>query len=271
MTDIQGVGKPISYSEDNPVSAWVENLRKSLDAEKREPRDQAERELLGRWLGQPLIEPIDPHSEAPHHQSARERSPARERRAELVRSGHAIARIVANVEDARRLARRRHARASASSASSRAAAASSASPSSATSLRRDEAPETIRTSARLEPNSSATSSTTRSSVLGDRRDAQPKPPVVKARGALGARARLDVDGQDDSVAAGPQRSSHYFVRACLAMMVPASSSSKPSATTASTSSRRAAATAGAPASARHNAARTRGRSGLAMSPSIIAT
>jgi hypothetical protein len=51
MADIRGVGTPITYSEDNPVSEWVEQLRKSLDPEKREPRDQAERELLGRWLG----------------------------------------------------------------------------------------------------------------------------------------------------------------------------------------------------------------------------
>lgn len=50
MADIRGVGKPISYSEDNPITGWVENLRRSREAMKREPRDQAERELLGRWL-----------------------------------------------------------------------------------------------------------------------------------------------------------------------------------------------------------------------------
>lgn len=50
MADIRGVGKPISYAEDNPITGWVENLRRSREAMKREPRDQAERELLGRWL-----------------------------------------------------------------------------------------------------------------------------------------------------------------------------------------------------------------------------
>ena len=51
MADIRGVGKLISYSEDNPISGWVDDLRKGRDALKREPRDDAERELLGRWLG----------------------------------------------------------------------------------------------------------------------------------------------------------------------------------------------------------------------------
>lgn len=51
MADIRGVGKPITYAEDNPISGWVENLRKQRDALKREPKDDAERELLGRWLG----------------------------------------------------------------------------------------------------------------------------------------------------------------------------------------------------------------------------
>lgn len=50
MADIRGVGKPISYSEDNPITGWVEGLRRSREAMKREPGDQAERELLGRWL-----------------------------------------------------------------------------------------------------------------------------------------------------------------------------------------------------------------------------
>ena len=51
MADIRGVGKPITYSEDNPVTEWVEQFYKEREALKREPRDQAERELLGRWLG----------------------------------------------------------------------------------------------------------------------------------------------------------------------------------------------------------------------------
>jgi hypothetical protein len=51
MADIRGVGTPITYSDDNPISAWVDDLRRQRNALKREPRDQAERELLGRWLG----------------------------------------------------------------------------------------------------------------------------------------------------------------------------------------------------------------------------
>lgn len=51
MVDIRGVGRPISYSDDNPITERVETLRKQRDVLKREPRDQAERELLGRWLG----------------------------------------------------------------------------------------------------------------------------------------------------------------------------------------------------------------------------
>ncbi len=51
MADIRGVGKRITYSEDNPITEWVHNLRKQRDGLKREPRDQAERELLARWLG----------------------------------------------------------------------------------------------------------------------------------------------------------------------------------------------------------------------------
>ncbi len=51
MADICGVGRPISYAEDNPITEWVEKLRKGRDTLKREPRNQEERELLGRWLG----------------------------------------------------------------------------------------------------------------------------------------------------------------------------------------------------------------------------
>jgi hypothetical protein len=51
VTDIRGVTKPISYSEDNPISDWMHKLRHGRDGLKREPCDQAERELLGRWLG----------------------------------------------------------------------------------------------------------------------------------------------------------------------------------------------------------------------------
>src|SRR5499426_682486 len=50
MADIRGVGKKITYSDDNPISEWVENLRRGRGAQKREPKDDTERELLGRWL-----------------------------------------------------------------------------------------------------------------------------------------------------------------------------------------------------------------------------
>jgi len=50
MADIRGVGKKITYSEDNPLSAELEEFRKKRDTLKREPKDDAERELLARWL-----------------------------------------------------------------------------------------------------------------------------------------------------------------------------------------------------------------------------
>ncbi len=50
MADIRGVGKKISYSEANPITAWLEEFRKKRDGLKREPKDDAERELLARWL-----------------------------------------------------------------------------------------------------------------------------------------------------------------------------------------------------------------------------
>src|SRR5262249_31116246 len=51
MADIRGVGKPITYSEDNPIGIELEELRAKRKSLKREPKDGAERELLGRWLG----------------------------------------------------------------------------------------------------------------------------------------------------------------------------------------------------------------------------
>jgi len=51
MEDIRGVGKKITYSEDNPITAALDELRKRRDGSKREPKDGAERELLARWLG----------------------------------------------------------------------------------------------------------------------------------------------------------------------------------------------------------------------------
>ena len=51
MADLRGVGKPITYEDDNPLTQWTDELRNVRYAQKREPRDQAERELLGRWMG----------------------------------------------------------------------------------------------------------------------------------------------------------------------------------------------------------------------------
>ncbi len=51
MADVQGVGRPITYSDDNPVEKWMERLRKERDKIKREPKNDEERRLLGRWLG----------------------------------------------------------------------------------------------------------------------------------------------------------------------------------------------------------------------------
>ncbi|HLG70421.1 MAG TPA: hypothetical protein VK009_08370 [Chloroflexota bacterium] len=50
MANLAGVGTPITYDDDNPISEWVESLRHSRDAIKREPKDDAERKLLARWL-----------------------------------------------------------------------------------------------------------------------------------------------------------------------------------------------------------------------------
>jgi hypothetical protein len=52
MADIRGVGKPITYSDEgSPIEEFMQNLKREWAARRREPRDQAERELLGRWLG----------------------------------------------------------------------------------------------------------------------------------------------------------------------------------------------------------------------------
>jgi hypothetical protein len=39
MGDIKGVRKAITYSDDNPVSQWIEKLREQRKAEKREPKN----------------------------------------------------------------------------------------------------------------------------------------------------------------------------------------------------------------------------------------
>jgi hypothetical protein len=51
MADIRGVGKTITYSDDNPISKWVEELREKRKAQKREPKNDAERELMAQWFG----------------------------------------------------------------------------------------------------------------------------------------------------------------------------------------------------------------------------
>ena len=51
MADIRGVGKQITYSDDNPISQWIEELREKRKAQKREPKNEAERKLLAQWLG----------------------------------------------------------------------------------------------------------------------------------------------------------------------------------------------------------------------------
>ncbi len=52
MADIRGVGKPITYTDQNPVTQWVETtLYMNRDHLKREPRNDEERIRLARWLG----------------------------------------------------------------------------------------------------------------------------------------------------------------------------------------------------------------------------
>src|SRR5947207_4305554 len=52
MADIRGVGKPITFSgENNPIIQWTDELEAQHNKLKREPQNQEERRLLGRWLG----------------------------------------------------------------------------------------------------------------------------------------------------------------------------------------------------------------------------
>ena len=32
MADLRGVGTPITYSDDNPISDWIDGLRKTLNS-----------------------------------------------------------------------------------------------------------------------------------------------------------------------------------------------------------------------------------------------
>ncbi len=50
MPNLAGVGTPITYSEDNPVSDYINKLRKQRDGAKREPKNDDERKRLARWL-----------------------------------------------------------------------------------------------------------------------------------------------------------------------------------------------------------------------------
>jgi hypothetical protein len=50
MPDLAGVGTPITFSEDNPISRDVETLKKRYGAERREPKNDQERQVLARWL-----------------------------------------------------------------------------------------------------------------------------------------------------------------------------------------------------------------------------
>lgn len=51
MADLRGVGTPITYSEDNPISRAVREWRDRRWTQMRPPRDDAERLLLADWLG----------------------------------------------------------------------------------------------------------------------------------------------------------------------------------------------------------------------------
>lgn len=51
MAGIEGVGTRITYSEDNPISAWVTKTKKEFDAKRRPPASDEERKLFARWNG----------------------------------------------------------------------------------------------------------------------------------------------------------------------------------------------------------------------------
>ena len=51
MADISGVGTPITYSEDNPVSQWMSRVRGEFETKRRPPADDAELKLFARWNG----------------------------------------------------------------------------------------------------------------------------------------------------------------------------------------------------------------------------
>ncbi|HEX6510787.1 MAG TPA: hypothetical protein VF157_00690 [Chloroflexota bacterium] len=51
MSNLAGVGTPITYSEDNDIQAAIRSWRKAYLAKSHPPRDQAERTLLADWFG----------------------------------------------------------------------------------------------------------------------------------------------------------------------------------------------------------------------------
>lgn len=51
MADIRGTGKPITYSEENPILDRVRSWRNKRMEQAHEPRDAAERTLLAGWMG----------------------------------------------------------------------------------------------------------------------------------------------------------------------------------------------------------------------------
>jgi hypothetical protein len=51
MANIDGVGTPITYSEDNPILNRIKEWRKKRWQQVREPQNDAERKLIADWLG----------------------------------------------------------------------------------------------------------------------------------------------------------------------------------------------------------------------------
>jgi hypothetical protein len=50
MADIRGVGKAITYNENNDIDRWLQKFRGEREKIKREPKSDEERQLLARWL-----------------------------------------------------------------------------------------------------------------------------------------------------------------------------------------------------------------------------
>lgn len=50
MANLAGVGTPITFSEDNSISKYIDSLRKQHGGARREPKSEQERNVLARWL-----------------------------------------------------------------------------------------------------------------------------------------------------------------------------------------------------------------------------